>query len=135
MSRQRSGTSYTLSCPKYPTEPTDRIERAMANLFPDCNVEVRDQIAKGTGSDLETFREAVFKQRIIDTVRTVLEKSIKGDELRFSIGKQAAYMGKVNIDSEPHPLGEIEVRITAEDPEELIRWIAPPTLNGEIVDR
>jgi predicted RNA binding protein with dsRBD fold (UPF0201 family) len=109
-----------------PTEDADRIMKAIQNIFPDAELEVVGNEVSGTASSLERFGELLRSQKIRDAARGVLLRSISGNEIRFLLNKQVAFMGKVNFDSEG-PLGNIEVVLVDEGIEGLIDKIAPRT--------
>lgn len=109
-----------------PTEDADKIMKAVLNIFPDAELEVIANEVRGTASSIERFGELLRSQKIRDAARGVLHRSISGNELRFPLNKQVAFMGKVNFDSEG-PLGNIEVVLVDEDIEGLIDRIAPRT--------
>jgi predicted RNA binding protein with dsRBD fold (UPF0201 family) len=106
-----------------PTEDPDKIAKAILNIFPDADLEMEGNEVRGTASTMERFGELLRSQKIRDAARSVLLRSRSGNELRFLLNKQVAFMGKVSFDSEG-PLGNIEVVLADEDAEGVIRACA-----------
>jgi predicted RNA binding protein with dsRBD fold (UPF0201 family) len=110
----------------YPTEDRERVVGAMSSLFPDVQVSGREDL-DGVSHSLEAFAEQLKKQRIRDTARAVLRRGLREDIVSFRLNKQVATVGNVSFSEEEHPLGDIEVEISAEDIAGLIDLIAPST--------
>ncbi|MDI3502190.1 MAG: hypothetical protein PWR13_1209 [Archaeoglobi archaeon] len=115
------------------TEVEERVRRAILNIFPDAEIRREGNFLIGHANSLETLRELVHRQRIIDTVRSELLKNLRGNSTFLKLRKQVAYVGRLNL-SEDDPLGEIEVEIFSNDIESLIWWIAPRTEDGRVVE-
>lgn len=112
------------------TEAPERVVEAVLNLFPDADVEVRDHEVVAEAPDLEGLREAVRRHQIPDTAREVMLRGRRGDRADFALGKQAAYAQRPHFGAGHSPLGDLEVTVTAEDEEALLRAIyetAPDT--------
>ena len=123
-----------VTAPVYPTERTDRVADAVANLFPEAELTFREGELAGTTHSLATFSEHLHRQEILDTARTVCFENREGATTSFQLKKQAAAVGRVNFAvGEPDELGEIAVRIRVEEPdfESVIDRVAPPTEDGE----
>ena len=76
---------------------------------------------------LERFRMIIHRDRIRAAARSVLRRSVDGNQIIFFLNKQAAYAGHVSF-STPEgesPLGPIRVIIETDKPEQLINWLAP----------
>jgi len=119
--------------PLYPTESPEKIKNAMLSLFPDMHISIRGSFIEGESKSVETLKNALKKQKIRDTARSVLFKckSDTGLETKFNISKQAATVGKVNFAEHESPLGDIELTIRVNEGEkldEVIDFIAPSTL-------
>ncbi|KYK38835.1 MAG: hypothetical protein HXS46_03015 [Theionarchaea archaeon] len=111
------------------TESKRNIEKALKNLFPSIEFTLSGGYFIGTSTDihsLDHFKELLKIQRIRDTAHTLLERSLSGNNLVFSLNKQAAFMGKVNF-SEECPLGPVTVSIKGEDLNSLISHLSPRT--------
>lgn len=123
----------------YPTEDPEKVERAVKNLF---RLEVRreGELLTGLGEGREAlarFHELLRSQGILDAARHPLEAGLLEGKLRFFLNRQAAYIGLVNFVEEETKslLGPIEVEVKGEDLPSLIRWLAPRTESGKIVER
>lgn len=130
--------SVEVEAPIYDTEERERVKEAVLNVFPDADLRVEEpnsgvpgreyaRLLRGETHSLERFREQVERQEIVDTVRSELLDSVLGDSLDFRLKKQAAYVGRVNLDVGGHELGSVKVRIESDDPGGLVDYVAPPT--------
>lgn len=122
----------------HPTEDPERVLTALRNLFPDATrIEVRqlprgDYFAEAEGATLWHLGTLIRALQIPDTARGVMLRGRRGEERtsRFLLGKQAAYMGRVNFGGVDSPLGAVEVRLDADTGDELVQAvydIAPDT--------
>ena len=108
-----------VTAPCYPTENREKVKRAMLNIFPDLEIEERSGRIDGKTDSIENLAYLLRKERIRDAARAHLLSCCEQNELAFSLNKQAAYMGRLNF-AEKHPLGNIEVRISGEDPKQIV---------------
>ncbi|MHA1905913.1 MAG: RNA-binding domain-containing protein [Candidatus Thorarchaeota archaeon] len=131
--------------PVYPTEDQSRISEALSHPFPDV---IFERIQEGeiawlqyeadNRTLLDTLREMIHENRIIDASRRILESSWTGTNSSMHIDKQAAYRNKLRLidqDDEP-PLGTINIIVKMNDDtqlEEFLKWFTPPTKDGRIV--
>jgi uncharacterized protein len=70
------------------------------------------------------MKEFLEKKKIRDTARRIFLKGVIDHEIIFKLSKQAAYAGRINLVEENlSSLGEIEVQIKTEDPEQTIEWL------------
>lgn len=129
--------SVNVEAPIHDTEERSRVEEAVLNVFPDADLRVEEtgsavpgrkyaRLLRGETHSLERFRELVERQEIVDTVRSELLDSVLGDSMDFRLKKQAAYVGRVNLDVGGHELGSLKVRIESDDPRGLLDYVAPP---------
>ena len=109
--------------PLYPTEAPEKVKKAITNIFPDCSLGEKEGEITGKSASLERFRELLKEQRIRDTARAVLLGKTEGNAVRFSISKQAAYVGKLSFGGTNPALGEMEIEITDDMPEKLVEWL------------
>lgn len=119
------------------TEVTDRVRDAVANLFPNAELEAREGELVGTTRSLDHFSELLHRQEILDTARSEFFRRQSGDYFSFSLKKQAAFQGVVNFAvGEEDELGEIDVEVRVDDPdvESYIDHVAPPTEEGRPVE-
>lgn len=141
-----------VSAAVYPTEDLEKVVRAVSSLFTDIELE-KEAIAT-TGSEtgvspsfflsgeggidiLQTLHGLIRREEIIDSVRNkAFSKGLSRDGLsvRFSLNKQAAFVGIPSVPAQEEPLGSIEVVIRADSQEEMERlfeWLLPLTEEGK----
>ncbi len=123
----------------YPTEDPEKVEEAVKNLFR-LELVLDGDFLTGLGEGREPiarFHELLRSQGILDAARHSLEAGLLEGRLRFFLNRQAAYMGLVNFVEEETKslLGPIEVEVRGDDLPSLIRWLAPRTEGGRIVER
>lgn len=126
-----------VTAPLQPTEERARVVDAITNVFPEAEIELTDEVVVATTHVLDRFSELIHRQEILDTARSELFDGAYDDRIEFRLKKQAAFMDRVNFAvGSPNELGEIDVRITLEEPdiESFIDMIAPPTVDGRPVD-
>lgn len=126
-----------------PTESESKVYKAISNLFDVdlCSKRVLELpnlfrlyvIECDNVKVLEKFRQALWRQRILDTARSYMMKKMAGNVVQIKLNKQAAYVGVVSfVDSDSEsPLGPINVVISSSKIEELIDWLAPRTSKGK----
>lgn len=107
-----------------PTENADKVIKSMLNIFPDLQIERKEEDLVGTTESTETLEKLLREQQIRSVARAIFLKSVDGNKLRFRLNKQVAFVGKVSF-AERSPLGEIEVIIEDERLLDLIDIIAP----------
>lgn len=126
-----------ITAPVYDTEVTNRVIDAVANIFPNADLEEEFGEVRGEAHTLDHFSELLHKQEILDTARGEFFANREGDTFTFALKKQAAFEEYVNFSvGKPDELGEIAVRVRVEEPtlEEYVDHIAPPTEDGRPVD-
>jgi predicted RNA binding protein with dsRBD fold (UPF0201 family) len=119
-----------------PTEDLEKVKRAVENIFGSIEFEVKPQkrgsllIAQARGRDgLAKFYNLLRRERIRDAARGVLFDGMNKKAITFYLNKQVAYAGHISF-SKPRgesPLGPIKVRISCDEPRELIEWLSPKT--------
>lgn len=115
----------------YPTEDEEKVRQALLNLFPSGTIDLEGDGLVLRSEEIDQFKHTIRSLRILDATRNALRKGISGNFTSFSLNKQAACAGKVSQAEGAPPLGNINVRIEAEDIEKEIDSIAPQTVNGE----
>ncbi|HWQ48726.1 MAG TPA: RNA-binding domain-containing protein [Methanosarcina sp.] len=141
-----------VSAAVYPTENSEKVIKAVSSLFTDIELEkeaiVTTESETGVfpsfflsgegGIDiLQTLHGLIRREEIIDSVRNkAFSKGLSRDGLsvRFSLNKQAAFVGIPSIPAQEEPLGSIEVVIRADSQEEMERlfeWLLPLTEEGK----
>ena len=118
----------------HPTEDPRKIEKAVVNIFPLCQVQHVDEgirkIWVFTSEELaalERFQFILRQDGIRDAVRKVLLTNIFGQRLKFWLNKQVAFVGHISICEAlgESPLGPIQVELECEDMQKLVDWLAP----------
>lgn len=123
----------TVEAPVKETEVAKRVLEAITTLFPESEVETRDDRVVATTHDLGHFRQRLFEQRILDTARDVFFERAGPRGFSFELKKQAALEDVINFSvGTPDELGAIEVAVTVHEPdvEEFIDAFAPATEDG-----
>jgi uncharacterized protein len=119
-----------------PTESEEKVRKAVWNLFGEMlfKVEAARQgsvlKAKEKGPEgLITFRNILRRDHIRDAARRALNHSLRDHTFVFCLNKQAAFAGHVSFSEAEaeSPLGPIRVTVVADEPLNLIDWIAPKT--------
>ncbi len=123
-----------------PTESEAKVKKAIWNLFGDISTEIKPArkgstiIAEAKGQEsLATLRNVFHRDHIRDAARKALHQGLKMGTITVYLNKQVAFASHVSF-SEPEaesPLGPIKVTIHANDPLQLIDWMAPRTTNLE----
>jgi len=119
-----------------PTEDIEKVKKAVQNIFGNIESAVTPEkwgsllVAKAKGIDaLTTLHDLLRNERIRDAARGVFFKGLGKKSVVFYLNKQVAYAGHISF-SEPvgeSPLGPIKVQIRCDNPQELIKWLAPRT--------
>lgn len=83
---------------------------------------------------LSTLRNVLHKDHIRDASRKALQHGLRGNTITFYLNKQVAFSGHVSFSEAEaeSPLGPIKVTIEAEEPLQLINWLAPRTSKPEV---
>ena len=127
-----------ITAPVYDTEVTDRVADAIVKIFPGAEPRLQHGELRATVHDLEQFSDLLHRQEILDTARGVFFEERRGDSFSFRLKKQPAFQGVVNFAiDDPGELGAISVRVRVSEPnvETFIDHIAPPTEDGQPVER
>lgn len=120
--------SVKVTSPVNPTENSEKVLKAVLNIFPKASVEKGSNTVSATVDSLEglaKLRMVIRSRRIRNTARMLLSKNVSGNTTTFYLNKQAAYVGKLSFfeAGEIMALGPIEVRIESDNVEETIRWL------------
>jgi len=104
------------------------VAEAIRNVFGDIELQV-DQANDVISASLEGvealrgLRGRFAQDRIRDTIRRVLTRWTRGDELSFGLNRQAAYAGHASLNLQGEdPMGPIQVNVRG-DIEGLIRFL------------
>lgn len=112
------------------TEDPEKVKKSILNIFPDIIVEEKEKEIIGYSEEddvLSRFIELIHSEAIRDSVNMVLKEGTQGAKISFSMNKQAAFAGMVNL-SRSSPLCPIKVKIYVEEPYEFIDKIVPKTI-------
>jgi predicted RNA binding protein with dsRBD fold (UPF0201 family) len=119
-----------------PTENEANVKAAVSNMFGNLKFTCQPAgkqdliIADAKSQDsLVKLRNILRSDRIRDASRKALFRSIRGETIQFCLNKQVASAGHISFCEETaeSPLGPIRVTITAEDPRQLVEWLAEKT--------
>lgn len=127
-----------VDAPIKPTEVGDRVADAVRALFPEAGVTVESDRVTAQTHSVDHFRERLFEQRILDTARKEFLSNRTHAGFEFRLKKQAAFQDVVNFSiGNPAELGDIDVRVIVDEPdvEDFIEYLAPPTEDGEPVQK
>ncbi|HJU33654.1 MAG TPA: RNA-binding domain-containing protein [Nitrososphaera sp.] len=114
-----------------PSEDTQKVIDAISNLFARCSPEVSYRgrvVGRAVGSDsLGILYEQVRSRSAMGVLRRMLLDNRAGDSTWFLLNKQAATSGIAAVieDEQESPLGPLRVRISCEELDTLIDWLAP----------
>ena len=112
------------------TEDPEKVKKSILNIFPELIIEVNDNEIIGVSEEdgiLSRFIELTYSEAIRDSVNMVLKDGTRGNKISFSINKQAAYAGRLNLSKES-PLGPIRIKIYVDEPFDFIDRIVPKTI-------
>ena len=119
-----------VTTPLNPTERSDLVQEAIANLFPTAEVEERHGELIAKAHSIDRLAERLREQAIVDTARERFLQSIEGSAFAFDLKKQAAFEGVVNFAvGNPDELGDLHVRVRVEEPsvEAFVDYLVPAT--------
>lgn len=114
-----------------PSEDTQKVIDAIANLFTRCSPEVSFRsrvVGRAVGSDsLAILYEQVRSRSAMGVLRRMLLDNRVGDSTSFLLNKQAATSGIAAVieEEQESPLGPIRVTISCEELDALIDWLVP----------
>jgi len=114
-----------------PSEDTQKVIDAIANLFTRCSPEVSFRsrvVGRAVGSDsLAILYEQVRSRSAMGVLRRMLLDNRVGDSTSFLLNKQAATAGIAAVieEEQESPLGPIRVTISCEELDALVDWLVP----------
>jgi predicted RNA binding protein with dsRBD fold (UPF0201 family) len=120
-----------------PTESEAKVKQAIENVFGNIPTQTKPlhktnlMVAEAEGQGaLEKFHNLLRRERIRSAARPVLFEGIDKKTISFCLNKQVAYAGHISFSKEVNesPLGPIKVKITCENPRELVEWLVPRNL-------
>lgn len=112
-----------------PSEDSQKIIKAISNIFPFSKIEFHNFSVNALSSDLRSFEkiyETIYSKHSQKTYRKYLEKNLENNSTWFYLNKQAAFVGKIAIceQAEESPLGPIKVIVSSPNIDKIIEWIA-----------
>jgi predicted RNA binding protein with dsRBD fold (UPF0201 family) len=111
----------TIETSVHPTEDPDRVAAAVLNIFPDARpIDGAGGRLTYEASDPAMLAEKMANQRIRDTARAILVRSLRSGSIGFRLNKQAALAGRVNFTDPGSALGDLAVTVQTEYPEAAI---------------
>ncbi|MFX0203511.1 MAG: RNA-binding domain-containing protein [Candidatus Hodarchaeota archaeon] len=124
-----------------PTEDIKKVKQALLNLCPSASIEVIRESEKtttmkgyATGPEsITTFAKKFREQRILEAVRQQLLKSVQNNELVFAVQRQAAFVNRFHLCdlADYTAMGPIRIEIRANNIQDVIDYISPPTFKGK----
>lgn len=94
-------------------------ERITIKKSENDNLIVEDEL-----SSLKLINKFIIKNEFEELAKNILEKNKTDTEIKFFVNKQAAFNNNFHmIDENMSPLGDIEITIKTDNPEEVIEWI------------
>jgi len=115
-------------CSINPSEDRSKVESAILNIFPNCEILIEKFSIKGNSNDLhslEKIHEAIHSMQSQRIYRRTLEKNLENNSTWFYLNKQAAFAEKIAIceNSDESPLGPIKVVLTSTNIDRIIDWL------------
>jgi len=115
-------------CAVNPSEDTNKIKKAISNIFPHSTITTENFSISAQSKDLKSFEkiyETIHTKQSQKTYRRNLEKNLEDDTTWFYLNKQAAFAEKVAICEkiDESPLGPIKVILTSSNIDGIIDWI------------
>ena len=125
----------------HPTENLQKVQQAFENLCPPITCKLKEDpefgavlIGTATGPEsIATLAKKFREQRILEAVRQQLLKSLQNGSIVFGMQRQAAYMNRFHLCDldEYSAMGPIRVEIHANNIQDVIDHISPPTMKGK----
>lgn len=147
--KKPSTAQITIRTPLLGTEDPLLIRQALSTIIDPVDVELKKSTAKtdfpiyqvigryDSIRNLKPLYHQLRNQRIIESARSILRRSIRNNLLVLYFHKQAAVSGQIHFCSEfnESPLGPITLEIQHEDFDWFINWLTPATEHGKIIKR
>jgi len=115
-------------CAVNPSEDTNKIKKAISNIFPHSTITTENFSISAQSKDLKSFEkiyETIHTKQSQKTYRRNLEKNLEDNTTWFYLNKQAAFAEKIAIceKTDESPLGPIKVILTSSNIDRIIDWI------------
>lgn len=110
------------------TESQTKVENSIRNIMGEKIIIKKSEddylIVEDDLSSLSLINHLIIKNEFEELTKNILEKNKTESTINFFINKQAAYNNNFHIlDEDMSPLGDIEIIIKTDSPEEVIEWI------------
>ena len=120
--------SIEMLCLVNPSEDPNKIQKAIANIFPYSTTKTKDSsisAKSNTLDSLEKIYEVIHSRQNQKSYKRNLEKNLEHDTTWFYLNKQAAFVEKIAIceQSDESPLGPIKVILTSSNIDRIIDWL------------
>ena len=120
--------SIEMLCLVNPSEDPNKIQKAIANIFPYSTTKTKDSsisAKSNTLDSLEKIYEVIHSRQNQKSYKRNLEKNLEHDTTWFYLNKQAAFVEKIAIceQSDESPLGPIKVILTSSNIDRVIDWL------------
>ena len=115
-------------CAVNPSEDTNKIKKAISNIFPHSTITTENFSISAQSKDLKSFEkiyETIHTKQSQKTYRRNLEKNLEDNTTWFYLNKQAAFVEKIAIceEADESPLDPIKVVLTSSRIDRIIDWI------------
>ena len=115
-------------CSINPSEDPKKIETAILNIFPDCEIKIEKFSIYAYSENLnvlENLHETIHSMQYERIYKRTLEKNLEKNSTWFYLNKQAAFARKIAIceESDESPLGPLKIVLTSFDLDRIIAWI------------
>ncbi len=105
----------------YPTEREKVVRYCLEEIFPETEWQSVEHELIGETNSLENFADILDDMKIRDTAQEHLLRKTQSDTCAFALSKQATCNRKINFSIVEQPLGPVQVIITCDRIEPLIK--------------
>ena len=119
--------------PIHPTEDPEKVQRCFQKIMEGLEIEEEktetglELVMKSSEkSSLYLIQEKLRQQRILDSARKILLRSLSEDSVTFFLNKQAAFTGRIHFVKDPQNedfLGPITVTISSDEIQGIVDWL------------
>ena len=115
-------------CTINPSESSEKIEKAISNIFPYSIINNNDFSISAQSKELRSFEKIyrfIHNNKLQKNYLRSLEDNLQDDTTWFYLNKQAAFVEQIAIceESNESPLGPIKVTLTSSNIDAIIDWI------------
>lgn len=117
-----------IDCPVNPSEDTQKIQQALANVFPQLHFQEKYYTVYARSNDLKCLEEIyldIKNKQSQKSFNKQFRNNIRDDSLWFYLNKQAAFVNVIALceDIEESPLGPIKVTIQSSQIDDIAQWL------------